>query len=56
MMSLDPAHFKKVVYLDQLVISGIVNAIDPHAKAHARVDPFWRQVFEALERVSKLQF
>jgi len=54
-MSLDPAHFKKVVYLDQFVISEIVNAIDPHAKAHARVDPFWRQVFEALERVSKLQ-
>jgi len=53
MMSLDPAHFKKVVYLDQFVISEIVNAIDPHAKAHARVDPFWRQVFEALERVSK---
>ena len=54
-MSLDPAHFKKVVYLDQFVISEIVNAIDPHAKAHARVDQFWRQVFEALERVSKLQ-
>ena len=54
-MSLDPAHFKKVVYLDQFVISEIVNAIDPHAKAHARVDPFWRQVFEVLERVSKLQ-
>ena len=54
-MSLDPAHFKKVVYLDQFVISEIVNALDPHAKAYARVDPFWRQVFEALERVSKLQ-
>src|SRR6266576_4971578 len=54
-MRLDPPHFKKVLYLDQFVISEIVNAIDPHAKAHARVDPFWRQVFEALERVSKLQ-
>jgi hypothetical protein len=32
MMSLDPAHFKKVVYLDQCVISEIVNAIDPHAR------------------------
>jgi hypothetical protein len=30
-MSLDPPHFKKVVYLDQFVISEIVNAIDPHA-------------------------
>ena len=54
-MSLDPPHFKKVVYLDQFVISEIVNAIDPRAKAHVRVDPFWRQLFEALERVSKLQ-
>ena len=54
-MSLDPPHFKTVVYVDQFVISEIVNAIDPHAKAHARVDPFWRQVFEAVERVSVRQ-
>jgi hypothetical protein len=40
-MSLDPPHFKKVAYLDHFVISEIVNEIDPHAKAHARVDPFW---------------
>lgn len=52
---LDPPHLKKVIYLDQFAISEIVNAIDPQAKAHRRVDPFWRQVFEALERVSKLQ-
>jgi hypothetical protein len=54
-MSLDLAHFKKVVHLDQFVISETVNAIDSHAEAHARVDPFWPQAFEALERVSKLQ-
>ena len=54
-MVLDPPHLKKVIYLDQFAISEIVNAIDPQAKAHKRVSPFWRQVFEALERVSKLQ-
>lgn len=54
-MVLDPPHLKKVIYLDQFAISEIVNAIDPQSKAHKRVDPFWRQAFEALERVSKLQ-
>jgi hypothetical protein len=54
-MVLDPPHLKKVVYLDQFVISEIVNSIDPQSKAHTRVDPFWRQAFEALQRVSKLQ-
>jgi hypothetical protein len=54
-MVLDPPHLKKVIYLDQFAISEIVNAIDPQSKAHTRVDPFWRQAFEALERVSKLQ-
>jgi hypothetical protein len=54
-MVLNPPHLKKVVYLDQFVISEIVNSIDPQSRAHTRVKPFWRQVFEALERVSKLQ-
>ena len=54
-MELEPPHLKKVIYLDQFAISEIVNAIDPRSKAHKRMDPFWRQAFEALERVSKLQ-
>ena len=54
-MVLDPPHFKKVVYLDQFAISEMVNAIDTRSKAHARVNPFWKEVFEALERVCKLQ-
>jgi hypothetical protein len=54
-MLLDPPHLKKVIYLDQFAISGMVNAIDARSKAHARVNPFWLQVFEALERVCKLQ-
>ena len=54
-MLLDPPHLKKVVYVDQFAISEMVKAIDARSRAHTRVDPFWRQVFEALERVSKLQ-
>src|SRR4026208_1430243 len=54
-MELDPPHFKKVIYLDQFAISGMVHAIDTRSKAHARVNPFRRQGFEALERVGKLQ-
>ncbi|HVC20058.1 MAG TPA: hypothetical protein VNE16_08280 [Vicinamibacterales bacterium] len=54
-MVLDPPHFKKVIYLDQFAISEMVKAIDARSKSHARVKRFWRQVFEALERVCKLQ-
>lgn len=54
-MVLDPPHFKKVIYLDQFAISEMVKALDTRSKAHARVNPFWQQVFEALERVCKLQ-
>jgi hypothetical protein len=54
-MVLDPPHFKKVIYLDQFAISEMVKAIDTRSKAHTRVNPLWRQVFEALERVCKLQ-
>ncbi|SRR5216684_2299067 len=54
-MVLDPPHLKKVFYLDQFAISEMVKALDTRSKAHARVNPFWQQVFEALERVCKLQ-
>src|SRR6266566_8713190 len=54
-MVLDPPHLKKVIYVDQFAISEMVKAVDTRSKAHSRVDPFWRQVFEALERVCKLQ-
>jgi hypothetical protein len=54
-MVLDPPHLKKVIYIDQFAISEMVKAIDQRSKAHTRVDAFWREVFEALERVCKLQ-
>jgi hypothetical protein len=54
-MVLAPPHLKKVIYLDQFAISEMVKAIDTRSKAHARVNPIWRRVFEVLERVCKLQ-
>src|SRR5712691_1810049 len=54
-MVLDPPHLKKVIYVDQFAISEMVKAISPRSRAHARVNPVWREVFEALEKVCKLQ-
>ena len=54
-MVLDPPHLKKVIYLDQFAISEMVKAIDTRSNAHERVNTLWRQVFDTLERVCKLQ-
>src|SRR6476620_7774230 len=54
-MVFDPPHLKKVIYVDQFAVSEMVKAIDTRSKKHSHVEPFWRQVFEALERVCKLQ-
>src|SRR5689334_16446537 len=54
-MELHPPHLKKVIYVDQFAISEMVKAIDTRSTAHARVDPFWRRAFEALDRACKLQ-
>src|SRR5262245_6670065 len=54
-MVFDPPHLKKVIYLDQFAISEMVKAVDTRSNAHKRVDPIWRQVLKALERVCKLQ-
>ena len=54
-MTLDPPHYKKVIYVDQFAISNMMKAVNAKARAHRRVDPFWLKLFEALERVCKLQ-
>src|SRR5712692_7896697 len=54
-MTLSPPHRKKVIYIDQFAISDMMKAVDAKARAHKRVDPFWLRLFEALERVCKLQ-
>jgi hypothetical protein len=54
-MKLSPPHLKKVIYVDQFGISDMMKAVDAKARGHKRVDPFWLRLFEALERVCKLQ-
>jgi len=48
---------KKIIYLDQFVISNMMKALNEAVGGHegAALDPFWLTLFSALERVSKLQ-
>lgn len=48
-----PAITKKLIYLDQLVISEMMKALNP--KVGRQVDPFWSLLFEKLDRLFKLQ-
>ena len=52
-----PTVTKKVVYIDQFAISNMMKVINVTMESHARAaaDPFWLELFEALERVCKLQ-
>lgn len=54
-MTLSPPHRKKVIYVDQFAISDMMKAVDAHAGGHKRVERFWLELFEGLERVCKLQ-
>lgn len=46
---------KKVIYLDQMVISHMTKALHPTAAAGRDIDPFWRELFEKLDVVCKMQ-
>ena len=48
---------KKVVYLDQFVISNLIKLLDKEHRSHERIkaDPFWEQLFIKLEKASKSQ-
>jgi hypothetical protein len=46
---------KKVIYLDQMAISEMMKALNPSSPAYERVDPFWRELFETLDMLKKLQ-
>jgi hypothetical protein len=48
---------KKVIYIDQFAISNMAKALNDKMKGHenAAADPLWLKLFEALERVCKLQ-
>lgn len=46
---------KKVIYLDQMVISHMTKVLHPTAAAGRDIDPFWRELFEKLDVVCKMQ-
>lgn len=48
---------KRIIYLDQFAISNMMKALNPDVKGHERAaaDPFWRELFEALYVVCRLQ-
>jgi hypothetical protein len=50
-----PALNKKVIYLDQMVISHMTKALHPTAAAGRDIHPFWRELFEKLDLVCKMQ-
>lgn len=52
-----PALKKKIIYVDQFAISNMMKAPDVTARGHdrAKADAFWLTLFEALERICKLQ-
>jgi hypothetical protein len=52
--SLPPLN-KKVIYLDQMVVSNMTKALHPTAAPGRAIDPFWRQLFEKLDVVCKMQ-
>ncbi len=46
---------KKIIYLDQFVISNITKALDPDSSGHKRVleQPFWLEVYKKIDVLSK---
>ena len=48
---------KKIIYLDQFVISNLMKLKNPATKGHASVaaDPFWRELHELLFQLRQLQ-
>jgi hypothetical protein len=52
-----PELTKKVIYIDQFAISNMMKALNDEMESHekTKAEPFWLEMFDALERVSKLQ-
>jgi len=48
---------KKIIYLDQFAVSDMMKALNPKHKSHksGKVIPFWKVLFEKLDRLCKLQ-
>jgi hypothetical protein len=52
-----PPVCKKIIYLDQNVISNLMKLVTPAARGHERVksDPFWQQLYDLLVQLRHLQ-
>ena len=51
-----PTLAKKLIYLDQMVLSGIAKELDPAwRKKTRRRDDFWLEAFDRIDRLVKLQ-
>ncbi len=52
-----PAIRKKVVYVDQFAISNMMKVLNPRVKGHERAkqDPFWLELFGALDALGRAQ-
>ncbi len=46
---------KKILYLDQFVISNMMKALDPDAPSRKKIEPRWLEMFSLLNRVVNLQ-
>ena len=46
---------KKIIYLDQFVISEMMKALKNKTKIEKETDKFWLKLFEKLDRLTKLQ-
>lgn len=46
---------KKIIYLDQFVISEMMKSINKDLGKEKRVNPFWLDLFKTIERLLKLQ-
>ncbi len=49
---------KKIIFLDQFVISNFMKLLNPRTKAHEKIvnDPFWQSFFEKISILTKGQF
>lgn len=50
-----PALSRKVIYIDQFAISDMMKSINPHLGKMNKVDPFFKILFEKLDKLNKLQ-
>lgn len=51
-----PALQKRIIYVDQMVLSNMAKALDPVWRATRKAqDPYWLDLFDQLERLVKLQ-